>query len=110
MWMDFESANLTLQYLVVTKGNVCLSKYDLLLPPDVKRLKIKWKEVKQYLKINALLKTIDIDAKFLDNTDSVLTQVLLFGYRSLILNNNSNIITTAIEYTLSSEKFDEPLP
>ena len=72
-------------------------------------LKLKWKRVKHYLKINTLLNSTTIDTKLLDNNDSVLTQAILFGSGSLILSNNPKLITTLIENTSLTERFDDSL-
>ena len=47
--------------------------------------------------------------KILDNTDSVMAQILLFRNGYYNLNKNFQIITPTIEYILSSKRFDEPL-
>ena len=47
--------------------------------------------------------------KILDNTDSAMTQILLFRNGYYNLNKNFQIITPTIEYILSSKRFDKPL-
>ena len=58
----------------------------------------------------SLLSTIrSIDCKLLKNTDSLLTQTLLYGYPSFDINTNSHILNAAIDFILSTKRFEEAL-
>ena len=50
-----------------------------------------------------------LDCTLLDNTDSSLTQTLLFGNTSFKSNKNLKILIATIDYILSTKKFEEPL-
>ena len=52
----------------------------------------------------ALSSALNLDSKLFDNTDSLLTNVLLFGIRQ-----NSTILKATLEFILSTKGFDEPL-
>ena len=55
----------------------------------------------------ALLSTLgNFNCSLLENTSKVLTQTLLFGNTSLSLSNNSKILGTAIDFILSTKRFD----
>ena len=59
---------------------------------------------------SSLLSTIrNIDCKLLENTDSSLTQTLLYGNPSLDINTNSLILNAAIDFILSTKRFEEVL-
>ena len=59
---------------------------------------------------SSLLSTIrNIDCKLLENTDSLLTQALLYGNPSLDINTNSLILNAAIDFILSTKRFEEAL-
>ena len=45
----------------------------------------------------------------LENTDSFLTNILLFGKESLNTNQNTAILNATMEFILSTKRFDEPL-
>ena len=46
----------------------------------------------------------------LENTDSFLTNILLFGSKeSLNTNQNTAILNATLEFILSTKRFDEPL-
>ena len=49
------------------------------------------------------------DCNLLDNTDSTLTQTLLFGNTSFKSNKNLKILIASIDYILPIKRFDEPL-
>ena len=51
----------------------------------------------------------NIDHKLLDNTDFLLTQILLFGNTTFNAIVNTKIITLTIDFVLSTRRFDEPL-
>ena len=51
----------------------------------------------------------NIDCKLLENTDSLLTQTLLYGNPSLDINTNSLILNAAIDFILSTERLEEAL-
>ena len=50
-----------------------------------------------------------IDRKLLDNTDSSLTQTLLFGNLSFTTNDNTKIINLTIDFVVSTNRFDRLL-
>ena len=50
-----------------------------------------------------------LDCTLLDNTDSSLTQTLLFGNTSFKSNKNLKILIATIDYILSTKRFEEPL-
>ena len=57
-----------------------------------------------------LLSTIvNIDNNLLDLCEPVLTRTLLFGCNSFDTDANTNVLNAAIEYILSTKRFDEPL-
>ena len=59
---------------------------------------------------SSVLSTIrNIDCKLLENTDSSLTQTLLYGNPSLDINTNSLILNAAIDFILSTKIFEEAL-
>ena len=59
---------------------------------------------------SSLLSTIrNIDCKLLENTDPSLTQTLLYGNPSLDINTNSLILNAAIDFILSTKRFEEAL-
>ena len=45
----------------------------------------------------------------LENTDSFLTNILLFCKESLNTNQNTAILNATMEFILSTKRFDEPL-
>ena len=61
-------------------------------------------------KRRTLLSTIGkINYKFLENTDSNLTQTLLFGNTSFDITDNTKILNATINFILLTKRFDEPL-
>ena len=57
-----------------------------------------------------LLSTIgNTNYKLLENTDSVLTQTLLFGNTSYDITGNTKILNATITFILLTKRFDEPL-
>ena len=57
-----------------------------------------------------LLSTIgNINYKLLENTDSNLTQTLLFGNTSFDITDNTNILNATINFVLLTKRFDKPL-
>ena len=50
----------------------------------------------------------NIDSKLFDS-DLRLTQILLFGDKSLDVNTNSSILNATIDFVLSSKRFEEPI-
>ena len=50
-----------------------------------------------------------LDCTLLDNTDSSLTQTLLFGNTSFKSNKNLKILIATIDYILSTKRFEEPI-
>ena len=59
---------------------------------------------------HTLLSTIgNIHYKLLENTDSVLTQTLLFGNTSFDITDNTKILNATINFILLTKRFDEPL-
>ena len=52
---------------------------------------------------------IRLDCNQLDNTDSTLTQTLLFGNTSFKSNENLKNLIATIDYILSTKRFDELL-
>ena len=57
-----------------------------------------------------LLSTIaNINYKLLENTDSVLTQTLLFGNTSFNIANNTKILNATINFILLTKRIDAPL-
>ena len=57
-----------------------------------------------------LLSTIgNINYKLLENTDSNLTQTLLFGNTLFDITDNTNILNAIINFILLTIRFDEPL-
>ena len=57
-----------------------------------------------------LLSTIgNINYKLLENTDSNLTQTLLFGNTSFDITDNTKILNATINFILLTKRFDEPL-
>ena len=59
---------------------------------------------------NTFFSTLSIlDCNLLDNTDSSLTQTWLFGNASFKSNKNLKISIAAVDYILSTKRFDEPL-
>ena len=51
----------------------------------------------------------NIDCKLLENTDSSLTQMLLYGNSSLDINTNSLISNATFDFILFTERFEEAL-
>ena len=61
-------------------------------------------------KICTLLSTMgNITYKLLGNTESVLTQTLLFGNASFNINDDTQILITTINFLLLTKIFDEPI-
>ena len=61
-------------------------------------------------KRHTLLTTLNnIDCKILESADSYLTQTLLFGCTSFDSETNTLVLNAAIDYILSTERFEEPL-
>ena len=59
---------------------------------------------------SSLLSTIgNIDCKLLENTDSSLTQTRKYGNPSLDINTNLLILNSAIDFILSTKRFEEAL-
>ena len=57
-----------------------------------------------------LLSTIgNTNYKLLENTDSVLTQTLLFGNTSYDITGNTKILNATVTFILLTKRFDEPL-
>ena len=57
---------------------------------------------------SSLLSTIrNIECKLIENTNSSLTQTLLFGITSLYTNNNSLILNATIDFIFSTKRFEE---
>ena len=57
-----------------------------------------------------LLSTIgNMNYKLLENTDSNLTQTLLFGNTSFDITDNTKILNATINFILLTKRFDEPL-
>ena len=50
----------------------------------------------------------NIDSKLFDS-DLRLTQILLFGDKSLDVNTNSSILNATIDFVLSSKRFEEAI-
>ena len=60
--------------------------------------------------LSSLLSTIrNIDCKLLENIDSSLTQKVLYGNPSLDIITNSLILNATIDFTLSTDRFEEAL-
>ena len=51
----------------------------------------------------------NLDSKLFGNTDSFVTNILLFGKESLNTNQSMAILNATTEFTLSTKRFDEPL-
>ena len=51
----------------------------------------------------------NLDSKLFDNTDSLLTNILLFGKESLNIDQNTAILNATLEFIISTKRFDEPL-
>ena len=51
----------------------------------------------------------NIDSKILDSNDSYLTQSFLFGSTSFDSETNTLVLYATINYTLSTERFEESL-
>ena len=61
-------------------------------------------------KRHTFLSTLNnIDSKMLESTDSYLTQTLLFGCTSFDSETNTLVLNSAIDYILSTERFEEAL-
>ena len=61
-------------------------------------------------KRHTLLSTLNnIDPKILESNDFYLTQTLLFGSTSVDSETNTLVLNATIDYTLSTERFEEPL-
>ena len=59
---------------------------------------------------HTLLSTIgNINYKLLENTNSNLTQALLFGNTSFDINDNNKVLNATINFILLAKRFDEPL-
>ena len=59
---------------------------------------------------STLLSTLrNLVSKLFDNADFLLTNILLFGKESLNTNQNTSILNAAMEFILSTKRFDEPL-
>ena len=57
-----------------------------------------------------LLSTLSsIDCNLLNNTDFILTKTIIFGNLSFNSNKNLEILNVAIDYILSTKRFDEAL-
>ena len=52
---------------------------------------------------------ISLDCTLLDNTNSSLTQTLLFGNMSFNSNKNLKVLIATIDYILSTKRFEESL-
>ena len=52
---------------------------------------------------------VNIDYTLLDNTDFLLTQILLFGNTTFNARENTKIINLTIDFILSTKRFDEPV-
>ena len=52
---------------------------------------------------------VNIDYTLLDNTDFLLTQILLFGNTTFNARENTKIINLTIDFILSTKGFDEPV-
>ena len=50
-----------------------------------------------------------LNCNLLDNTDSTLTQTLLFGNTFFKSNKNLKLLIATIDYILSNKRFDQPL-
>ena len=50
----------------------------------------------------------NLDGKLFDNTDSLLTIILLFGKVSLNTNQNTTILNGTMEFILSTRRFHKP--
>jgi len=50
-----------------------------------------------------------ISGDFIENSDNMLSNILLFGDASLSTENNTLILKSTIEFLLESKSFDEPL-
>ena len=50
----------------------------------------------------------NLDSKLFDNTDSLLTIILLFGKESVNTDQNTTIFNATTEFILSTKRFDEP--
>ena len=58
----------------------------------------------------ALLNQVrSIDSQLLQQSDSLICQLLLFGKCSLSIEENTQILNGTIEYVLSTKRFDGPL-
>ena len=51
----------------------------------------------------------NLDSKLFENTDSFLTNILLFGKESLNKDQNTAILNATLEFIISANRFDEPL-
>ena len=51
----------------------------------------------------------NLDSKLFDNNDFLLTNILLFGKESLNADQNTSVLNATMEFTLSTERFDELL-
>ena len=49
------------------------------------------------------------DSKLSENTDSPLTNILLFSKECLDINQNTAILNSTMEFILSTRRFEEPL-
>ena len=59
---------------------------------------------------STLISTLrDLYSKLFDNTDSLLTNILLFGKESLNTDQNAAILNATMEFILSTKRLDEPL-
>ena len=52
---------------------------------------------------------VNIDYTLLDNTNFLLTQILLFGNTTFNARENTKIINLTIDFILSTKRFDEPV-
>ena len=52
---------------------------------------------------------VNIDYTLLDNTDFLLTQILLFGNTTFNARENTKIINLTIDFILSTKRFDDPV-
>ena len=60
-------------------------------------------------RLTLINKIKDIDKRIFDKNDSLITQTLLFGDEKLSITDNKYILEAAIEFLISSERFDSPL-
>ena len=60
-------------------------------------------------RLTLINKIKDIEKRFFDENDSLITQILLFGDEKLSITDNKSVLEATIQFLISSGRFDLPL-